>query len=179
MATPEQHLAPELGEQPSPENLDPHHFYAAYVFDNATTRRRDVSVLIHEAQRLSNPVRYWWLSEAMDLPDAPDRLIVCVHHPSSAEDAGMDLYTTLSKIAQKHKVAWDNLEAAQVDEYRQFGKAVANPGNIFEPDGTPVFPEPEIEPEDLLYTLTRDDVQFVTDALLGRALSETEMAAVA
>ena len=179
MGSPEQHLAPGLGEQSRIEAIDPHHFYAAYVFDDAATRRRDVAALLHEAQRLSYPVRYWWLSEAMDLQDAPDRLVVCVHHPSSAEDAGMDLYTALSKIAQKHKVAWDELEAAQVDEYRQLGKAVADPGNIFEPDGTSVFPEPEIESEDLLYTLTREDVQFVADALLGRTLSDDEMTAVA
>ncbi len=161
------------------ESLDPRHFYAAYVFDDAETRRRDVAVLLHEAQRLSYPVRYWWLSEAVDLQDAPDRLIVCVHHPSSAEDAGMDLYSTMSKIAQKHEVAWDELEAAQVDEYRQFGKAVADPGNIFEPDGTPVFPEPEVESANLLYTLTKEDVQFVAEALLGRGLSGDEMTAVA
>jgi hypothetical protein len=86
MGTPEQHLTPSLSEQSRPEVLDPRHFYAAYVFDDAATRRRDVAVLLHEAQRLSYPVRYWWLSEAMDLQDAPDRLIVCVHHPSSAED---------------------------------------------------------------------------------------------
>src|SRR5512135_3233307 len=95
------------GDSSPHEDLSPHHFYAAYVFDDAGTCRRDVAVLLHEAQRLSYPVRYWWLSEAMDPQDAPDRLIVCVHHPSSAEDAGMDLYTTMSRIAQKHKVAWD------------------------------------------------------------------------
>ena len=114
MATLERHIAGE-DESPPTEHLDPHHFYAAYAFDNATSRRRDVAVLLHEAQRLSYPVRYWWLSEAMDLQDAPDRLIVCVHHPSLAEDAGMDLYSALSKIAQKHEVAWDSLEAAQDD----------------------------------------------------------------
>ena len=80
MATLEMHIAGE-DESPPTENLDPHHFYAAYVFESAALRGRDVAVLIHEAQRLSYPVRYWWLSEAMDLQDAPDRLIVCVHHP--------------------------------------------------------------------------------------------------
>ena len=115
-----------VGEPSSNENLDPHHFYAAYVFDDAATHRRDVAVLVHEAQQLGYPVRYWWLSEAMDLQDAPDRLIVCVHHPSLGENAGMDLYNTLRQAAQKHKTAWDDLEAAQVDEYREFGKIVTS-----------------------------------------------------
>ena len=46
-----------MGEQSSNEYLDPHHFYAAYVFDDAATRQRDVAVLIHEAQQLGYPVR--------------------------------------------------------------------------------------------------------------------------
>ena len=70
-----------MGEQSSNEYLDPHHFYAAYVFDDAATRQRDVAVLIHEAQQPGYPVRYWWLSEAMELQGSPDRLSVCVHHP--------------------------------------------------------------------------------------------------
>ena len=75
---------------------------------------------------LGYPVRYWWLSEAMELQGSPDRLIVCVHHPSLGENAGMDLYNTLRQAAQKHKTLWDDLEAAQVDEYRQFGKIVVS-----------------------------------------------------
>ncbi len=82
MGTPEQRLPTGVADQLSKENLDPRHFYAAYVFDNAPTRRRDVAVLIHEAQHLGYPARYWWLSEAMELQGSPDRLIVCVHHPS-------------------------------------------------------------------------------------------------
>ena len=73
------------GEQPVKENLDPRHFYAAYVFDDAATRQRDVAVLIHEAQQLGYPVRYWWLSEAMELQGSPDRLIVCLPNSSWPE----------------------------------------------------------------------------------------------
>jgi hypothetical protein len=94
------------------------------VFDDAVTRQRHISVLVHEAQQLGYPVRYWWLSESMELQGSPDRLIVCVHHPALSEDAGMDLYNALSQAAQKHKVTWDGLEAAHVDEYRQFGKII-------------------------------------------------------
>jgi hypothetical protein len=43
------------------------HFYAAYVFDQAETHRVDITTLIDEAQRLGYPVRYWWLSQAMDI----------------------------------------------------------------------------------------------------------------
>jgi len=41
------------------------------VFDDAATRQRDVAVLIHEAHQLGYPVRYWWLSEAMELQGSP------------------------------------------------------------------------------------------------------------
>ena len=57
MGTPEQFLGSSAGEQPTCEALDPHHFYAAYVFDDAATRQRDVAVLIHEAQQLGYLVR--------------------------------------------------------------------------------------------------------------------------
>ena len=177
MATPEQFIAGDARGLPPPENLDPRHFYAAYVFDNPVTRRRDVSVLVHEAQHLGYPVRYWWLSEAMDLQDEPDRLVVCVHPPSLGESAGMDLYDLLRKTRQKHRVTWDDFEAAHVEEYRQFGKIVVSPDNIFDPDGTLLFPEPDDDPE-LLFYLTREDVQFVAQAMLGRDLNREEMKTV-
>ena len=60
------------------------------------------------------PARYWWLSQVIDLQDNPDWLIVCVHHRSGSMDAGMDLYGALAE----HEVAWDDLEAVAVDEYR-------------------------------------------------------------
>jgi hypothetical protein len=72
---------PENSREP---DLDPRHFYAAYVFDQAHKRQEDITTLVEQAQDLGYPVRYWWLSEAMDLEGCPDRLIVCVHHPSAA-----------------------------------------------------------------------------------------------
>ena len=126
----------EIG-QPSGENLDPRHFYAAYVFDQAETRNRDIAVLMEQAQRLGYPVRYWWLSDAMELQGCPDRLIMCVHHPSAAEDAGMDLYETL----KEHQATWDDLEAAAVDEYQYLGKPIEGPADIRWPDRTSLFPQ--------------------------------------
>jgi hypothetical protein len=117
------------------EDLDPRHFHAAYVFDQAHERRDDVSTLIEQAQQLGYPMRYWWLSQAIDLRGSPDRLIVCVHHPSSAEDAGMDLYEAL----RERQVSWDDMEAAAVDEYRLLGKPVEGLEVICRPDGTPLF----------------------------------------
>ena len=118
------------------EDLDPRHFYAAYVFDQAHERQGDVATLVEQAQQLGYPVRYWWLSEAMELRGHPDRLIVCVHHPSSTEDAGMDLYETL----KERQVTWNDLEAAAVGEYRLFGKPIEGPEVICKSDGTPLFP---------------------------------------
>jgi hypothetical protein len=56
----------------------------------------------------------------MDLQGAPDRLIVCVHHPSRSEDAGMDLYNAL----KGKEINWDDLDAAAVEEYRFMGMPV-------------------------------------------------------
>jgi len=126
----------EVG-QLSGENLDPRHFYAAYVFDQAETRKQDIVTLIEHARRLNYPVRYWWLSDAMELRGYPDRLIMCVHHPSAAEDAGMDLYETL----KEHQASWDDLEAAAVDEYQYLGKPIEGPADIHWPDRTSLFPQ--------------------------------------
>jgi hypothetical protein len=59
----------------------------------------------------------------MELHGHPDRLIVCVHHPPLAEDAGMALYEAL----MEHQVAWDEIEAAVVEEHRMLGKPVEGP----------------------------------------------------
>jgi hypothetical protein len=118
------------------EDLDPRHFYAAYVFDQAHERQDDVAAVIEQAQQLSYPVRYWWLSQAVELQGSPDRLIICVHHPSVTEDAGMDLYEAL----REHEVTWDDLEAAAVDEYRLLGKPIEEPDVICRRDGTVLFP---------------------------------------
>jgi hypothetical protein len=117
-------------------DLDPRHFYAAYVFDRAHERQDDVSTLIEQAQQLGYPVRYWWLSQAVDLQGSPDRLIVCVHHPLSGEDAGMDLY----EVLKEHQVTWDGLEAAAVDEYRLLGRPIEGLEVICRRDGTTLFP---------------------------------------
>jgi len=124
------------GEQGAEEDLDPRHFYAAYVFDQAHKRQGDVAPLIEQAQQFGYPVRYWWLSKTMKLHGHPDRLIVCVHHPSLAEDAGMDLYEAL----KEQQVTWNDLEAAAVGEYHVFGKPIEGPEVICNPDGTPLFP---------------------------------------
>ncbi len=123
----------DLGQ--AEEDLDPHHFYAAYVFDQAHERRDDVATVIEQAQQLGYPARYWWLSQAMELGGNPDRLIVCVHHPSMAEDAGMDLYEALGE----RQVTWDGLEAAAVDEYRLLGEPLEGPEVICRRDGTLLF----------------------------------------
>ena len=131
------HLERQPGERRGcHEDLDPRHFYAAYVFDQAHERQDDIATLLEQAQHLGYPVRYWWLSEAMALQGHPDRLIVCVHHSSGAEDAGMDLYEAL----EERQVTWDGLEAAAVDEYRLLGKPVEGLEVICRRDGTPLFP---------------------------------------
>ena len=135
---------PRIGllEEQGEEDLDPRHFYAAYVFDGAHERGDDIATLVEQAQQLGYPVRYWWLSEAMELHGHPDRLIVCVHHPSSAADAGMDLYETL----KEHEVTWDDLEAAAVAEYRYFGKPIGGTEVICTRDGAPLFRAAVVEP---------------------------------
>ena len=72
----------------------------------------------------------------MDLQGNSDRLVVCVHHPSMAEDAGMDLY----EILKEHEVAWDGLGAAAVGEYRYLGKPTEGPEVMCRPGGIPLFP---------------------------------------
>jgi hypothetical protein len=48
-----------LGKNPeSAEILNPCHFYAAYVFDQANEREHDIQTLIEQAQGLGYPVRY-------------------------------------------------------------------------------------------------------------------------
>jgi hypothetical protein len=86
------HERPDQSDGGEHELCCSNHFYAAYVFDQAETHKGDITTLIDEAQRLGYPVRYWWLSQAIDIQNIPDRLIVCVHHPSKDENAGMDLY---------------------------------------------------------------------------------------
>ncbi|MBN1814477.1 MAG: hypothetical protein JXA14_21735 [Anaerolineae bacterium] len=124
--------------EPEPgEDLNPRHFYAAYVFHKAHERQSDVAALVEQARELGYPVRYWWLSEAMHLGGGSDRLIVCVHHPSWDADAGMDLYNAL----RRQGVDWNALEAAAFSEYLCLGKPIKGPKAICKPDRTPLFPQ--------------------------------------
>ena len=45
---------PERGRERD-EDLDLRHFYAAYIFDQAHERQRDVATIVEQAQRLGNP----------------------------------------------------------------------------------------------------------------------------
>jgi len=90
-----------------------------------------------QAQRLGYPLRYWWLSDAMDLQVSPDRLIVCVHHPSTTEDAGCDLYDALKEKG----VYWGELDSAVVEEYVYLGKPLGSPGDLSDPYGRRIFPD--------------------------------------
>ena len=109
-----------IEKQTNIEILDPRHFYAAYIFDQANEREEDIGAVIKEAKHFGYLVRYWWLSDALELQGFPDRLIVCVHHPSAAEDAGMDLYETL----KEKQVSWNELKAAVVDELTYLSRGI-------------------------------------------------------
>ncbi len=126
----------ENGSIPEIEIIHPGHFYAAYIFDRVDTRESDITRLIEEAKNLGYPFRYWWLSHAMDLEGSADRLILCVHHPSRQPDAGMDLY----QVLKEQQVAWDDLEAAMMEEYLWLGQSFREPGELIRPDGAPLFP---------------------------------------
>ena len=113
----------------------PNHFYAAYIFDQPNSHQKDVSNLLEQATNLGYPVRCWWLSQAMDIQDSSDRLIVCVHHPSRDENAGMDLYEKL----HTQGIEYDELEAAAMEEYMFLGKRVSGIETIRNPIGKMVF----------------------------------------
>ena len=165
------------------EDLNPRHFYAAYVYDEAEAHKEDVTTLVEKAQELEYPVRFWWLSEAIDLQGFPDRLIVCVHHPSISEDAGMDLYEAL----KEKEVKWHDLEAAAVNEYTFLGQPIHDLDSISRPDGSQLYPS-EVEETDLippevkgweepvmLLPLELEDVRETAVEQLGRELDEAEM----
>lgn len=124
---------------PQEEDLDPRHFYAAYVFGSARERPDDIAAVIANAHQLGYPVRYWWLSQAMALDGAPDRLIVCVHHDSFSDEAGLDLYDAL----KEQEIEWDFLEAASMGEYSVFGRPAEKAEAIRMRNGTSLFPPAE------------------------------------
>lgn len=117
----------------------PGHFYAAYIFDQAESREGDIRKVLEQAHNLGYPIRYWWLSDAMGLQGYPDRLIVCVHHPSTAFDAGMDLYNALTE----QQVRWDDLEAAALFEYQSYGRPVNNALHLRLSTGQLLYPPKE------------------------------------
>jgi hypothetical protein len=129
------HELPDRSGERERELCCSNHFYAAYVFDQAETHRTDITTLIDEAQRLGYPARYWWLSQSMDIQNSPDRLIVCIHHPSNDENAGVDLYDAL----RARQVSYDELDSAMLDEYLFLGRQVANIEKIQHPDGMQLF----------------------------------------
>jgi hypothetical protein len=134
-------LETQLRDEMEAEIMAPHHFYAAYVFDQAETHQQDILTLINQAQHLGYPLRYWWLSDAMDLQGGPDRLIVCVHHPSHSENAGIDLYDSLKEKG----VNWDELDSAVVEEYVYYGKPVDSSGDLSDPYGRRTFSDAKTE----------------------------------
>jgi hypothetical protein len=137
MSNPEYSPGHYPDRQPHIEILYPHDFYAAYIFDRATSREQDVVRVIEHAFTLGYPLRFWWLSQAIDLMGSPDRLLVCVHHPGGSEEAGMDLYQAL----KDEGIEWDDLEAAAMDEYLFLGTTIRSQMEITTPDGKPLFSE--------------------------------------
>jgi hypothetical protein len=170
---------------PASEDLQPNHFYASYVFDQPEGRQADVVSVVAEAQRLGYPVRYWWLSDATELADRPDRLIVCVHHPRSDENAGMDLYNALSD----RRVSWDELDTATVEEYVMLSRPVDGPGSIQRPNGAALFSalEPQVSAEqhesdsrddNPLLAITLGDIQTAAWNAINRPLTRDEVKTV-
>ncbi len=154
------------------ELLDPKHTYLAYIFDQPERQLENVSPLLNQAAEIGYPVRYWWLSEAMvlDTDEVPDRLIVCVHHPSRDEDVGMDLYESLLE----KNVQWAELEAATFEEYVAFGKSVLNPAAIDRTDGQALFPELQVPFADWIQSESGLELRLRVDEGILATLSEAE-----
>lgn len=165
------------------EDIDPGHFYAAYIFDQPESHDEDITTIVTKARALGHPVRYWWLSDAMELGDVPDRLIVCVHHESFSTDAGMGLYRAL----KEEEISWNELEAASFAEYLQYGRFIRNIEDLHTPGGSKLFPDKNpVEPTQLnsreplpLVQLHWEDVQAAARTHFGRDLTETELGVVA
>ncbi|MBK8903097.1 MAG: hypothetical protein IPM53_18045 [Anaerolineaceae bacterium] len=156
----------------NPELLDPRHTYLAYIFDQPEQQIENIFPLLNQATELGYPVRYWWLSEAMvlDTDEVPDRLIVCVHHPTRDEDAGLDLYESL----REKNVEWAELEAASFEEYVAFGKSVLNPAVIDRADGQALFPELRMPFADWVKGENGLELRLRVDEDILATLSETE-----
>jgi hypothetical protein len=180
MGNPEHPSSGGVERQPFIEILYPGDFYAAYIFDQADSHEPDIENIIEIAQELGYPVRYWWLSQAMNLQGSPDRLIVCVHHPGRSPDAGMDMYEALLKQG----ATWDELEAAVVDEYGSLGKAVEAIRDFCTPHGNQLFPlsitgvEHPNRQENALFLITEEAFRDEAQSYLGRELTGEEISAV-
>lgn len=185
MAFPEA-LPPSEGPWWEREQVSPNHFYAAYSFDEAASRQSDVVAVIEEARGHGCSVRYWWLSDAMDLEGAPDRLIVCVHHLSRDENAGLDLYEALKQQGTR----WDDLESAAPEEYLMYSRTITEPHGLRYPDGRPLFPtpksdlsppphpEPALRDDEPRFALTVGDIQEALHERMGRPLTTAELKAI-
>ena len=55
MGVPEQSSIADIATNQTEEVLDPHHFYAAYTFESAALRGRDVAALFEQAHRFECP----------------------------------------------------------------------------------------------------------------------------
>lgn len=180
MASPESRSQPE-SEPGSGEIFDPRHLYAAYIYDHPQDHVDDIAALLEKADEFHFPVRYWWLSEAMRLGGTPDRLIMCVHCAETGEEAGLGLYQAL----EADEVFWDELEAANINEYSLLGRPVGHIMEIVQPQGgrlsstlqskvaakgSPFYEQPLA-----LLHAAREDVQQTAQEILGRTLSEAEL----
>jgi hypothetical protein len=105
-----------------------------------------------------------------DTNEVPDRLIVCVHHPSRDEDAGIDLYESL----QEKNVQWAALEAATFEEYVTFGKSVSRPAAIDRADGKVLFPELQVPFVDWIEGESGLELRLRVDEEILATLSEAE-----
>lgn len=154
------------------EVLDPRHTYLAYIFDEPEHQLHNISPLLEKATELHYPIRYWWLSDALDV-DAyamPDRLIVCVHHPSRDEDAGMDLYSSL----REEEVEWNELESASFEEYLTFGISVLSPATINRADGQALFSDLQVPFADWVEADNGLELRISANEEILTTLSNTE-----
>ena len=175
MASPERRIDHSLGAPLPKEFLDPRHHYAAFLFRQAETRSRDVTLLIDVARDLECGVRYWWQSEAHAQEEPAIHLCVGVHCPSPAEEAGLTILETLTQTLIHYQVTWDGVLPQAGEEYRRLGQSILS--GMYMPDGTLLFPERPAPPT-VVYTITHGEIQFVAQGMLGRALTEAELEAV-
>ena len=171
MANPERQPSMDSGYWERGEKLNPRHLYVAYIYDQPQFCEPDIATFIEQAQALNYPLRYWWLSQAINLgDDIPDRLILAVNTRTQGEEAGFDLYQAL----EAEDIFWDEHEAASYVEYASFGKRLSEIEDIKTPAGAVLFEKPPIP----LLQLDHEELQEVAYHLLGRQLKSHEITAV-